>query len=282
MARPLRIEFPGAIYHITSRGNAGQNIFKDRRDKERFLTILAEVVDDYHWVLYAYCLMSNHYHLLVETPEPTLSGGMRQLNGVYTQSFNRHHGITGHVFQGRFKSVLVKKESHLLELCRYIVLNPVRAGVAPSPDGWPWSSYRATAGLASKPSFLSTDWILAQFSPAKNTAQNLYREFVVSGMTKESPWRDLQAGICLGSPSFAEDIKAFIKGTSSEIPKRQRCLAKPPLADIIPDPGKASDEQLHLARQHGYTLQEIAAHLSIHYATVSRRVQQFKNRLAGY
>jgi putative transposase len=234
MARPLRIEFPGAFYHITSRGNARQDIFLNDRDRERFLEILQETVEEHRWVLYGYCLMSNHYHLLIETPDPNLSAGMRQLNGIYTQSFNRRHSLTGHILQGRFTSVLVRKESHLLELCRYIVLNPVRAGMAPSLDGWQWSSYRATAGLAQKPVFLSTDGILMQFSPSRKRAQKLYRQFVLSGITKESPWRDLKAGIFLGPTSFVDDVKDFIKDTSSEIPKRQRHVARPALAVVDP------------------------------------------------
>jgi putative transposase len=277
MARPLRIEFSGALYHITSRGNAGQNIFLDDVDRQRFLAILAAVVRDYHWVCYAYCLMSNHYHILVETMDPNLSAGIRQLNGIYTQSFNRRHAVTGHVFQGRFKSILVKKESHLLELCRYIVLNPVRATMTPSPDTWQWSSYRATAGLTSKPDFLSVDWILAQFSPSRRRAQNLYTQFILSDATKESPWKDLKAGIFLGPTSFADDIKDFMRGASSEIPKRQRQAARPELTSVIPESNKATDEQLCLARREGYSLQELADYLSIHYATVSRRARRFKN-----
>jgi putative transposase len=206
MARPLRIEYPGAFYHITSRGNAGQDIFLDDADRQRFLAILAGVVEDYHWVCYAYCLMSNHYHILIETPDPNLSAGIRQLNGVYTQSVNRRYGTRGHILQGRFKSILAKKESHLLELCRYIVLNPVRAGMTISPDARQWSSYRATTGLAAKSDFLSIDWILAQFSPSRKKAQNLYTQFVLSGITKESPWKDLKAGIFLGPASFVDDI----------------------------------------------------------------------------
>jgi putative transposase len=278
MARPLRIEFPGAFYHITSRGNARQDIFRDDGERQRFLTILAEVIEEYRWVCYAYCLMSNHFHILVETPDPNLSAGMRQLNGRYTQFFNRRHGLTGHILQGRFKSILVKKESHLLELCRYIVLNPVRAAMTPSPDAWPWSSYRATAGLTLEPDFLSIDWILAQFSRSRKRAQKLYAQFVLSGITKESPWKDLKAGIFLGPASFVDDIKDFIRRTSSEIPKRQRQSDRQDLTAIIPAPEKVTDEQLLLAGRQGHTLQEIAHHLSIHYSTVSRRAQRCKNR----
>ena len=128
MARPLRLEFPGAIYHLTSRGNARHKVFFTDADRELFLNTLTRVVRRYDWVCHAYCLMANHYHLLVETPKANLSIGMRQLNGIYTQSFNRRHNRTGHLFQGRFKAILVERESHLLELCRYIVLNPTRNG----------------------------------------------------------------------------------------------------------------------------------------------------------
>ena len=149
MSRPLRIEFSGALYHVTARGNRRESIFLDDGDQARFLDVLGEVCRHFNWQLHAYCLMTNHYHLLIETPDGNLSKGMRQLNGVYTQRFNRTHGRVGHVFQGRFKGILVQKESYLLELARYIVLNPVRAGMVPFAQDWPWSSYRATVGLAS-------------------------------------------------------------------------------------------------------------------------------------
>ena len=194
--------------------------------------------------------IATFYHILIETPDPNLSAGIRQLNGGYTQSVNRCHGTGGHILQGRFKSILVKKENHLLELCRYIVLNPVRAGMTLSPDAWQWSSYRATAGLVSNPDFLSTDWILARFSPSGKKAKNLYTQFVLSGITKESPWKDLKAGIFLGPASFVDDIKDFIRGASPEIPKRQRQPARPELTTVIPQPDKAIDEQLLLASRH--------------------------------
>ena len=134
MARPLRIEFPGALYHVTSRGNARQRVFRDDEDREMFLATLAWVVERFGWRCHAYCLMDNHIHLLIETPQPNLSRGMRQLNGVYTQPFNRRHRKVGHLFQGRFKAVLVEKERYLLELARYIVLNPVRAKMVKTPE----------------------------------------------------------------------------------------------------------------------------------------------------
>ena len=163
MARPLRIEFHGALYHLTSRGDGQEAINRDDGDREVFLEVLAQVRERFNWIVHAYCLMGNHYHLLAETPDGNLSAGMRQLNGVYTQRFNRLHARVGHVYQGRYKGILVEKEAHLLELARYVVLNPVRAGMVRSVKDWPWSSYRATTGLSESPQWLTTDWILSAF-----------------------------------------------------------------------------------------------------------------------
>jgi REP element-mobilizing transposase RayT len=135
MARPLRVQYAGAAYHVTSRGNAGSSIFKDDKDRLTLLKVLKDVNDRYHWFCHAYCLMDNHYHLVIETPDGNLSRGMRHLNGVYTMRFNRDHQRVGHVFQGRYKAILIQKESHLLEVCRYVVLNPVRAGMVQENTG---------------------------------------------------------------------------------------------------------------------------------------------------
>jgi putative transposase len=160
MARPLRLEYEGAVYHVTSRGNARQDIYLVDPDRELFLSVVGATVERFSWLCHAYCLMPNHYHLLIETPEANLSRGMRHLNGVYTQAFNRRHMRSGHVLQGRFKAIVVEKESHLLELARYVVLNPVRARMVRSAKDWPWSSYRATAGLAEVPHFLTVGCVL--------------------------------------------------------------------------------------------------------------------------
>jgi putative transposase len=146
MSRPLRIEFAGALYHVTSRGVRRERIFEHDADRLGFLDLLGRVAVDFNWVVHAYWLMGNHYHLLVETPDGNLGKGMRQLNGVYTQDCNRQHGRVGHLFQGRYKSILVDADSYLLELSRYVVLNPVRAGMVKSARDWPWSSYRAMVG----------------------------------------------------------------------------------------------------------------------------------------
>jgi putative transposase len=134
MSRPLRLEFPDALYHITSRGDRREDIYEDYDDRSGFLDVFASVIDQFNWVCYAYCLMTNHYHLLVQTPDGNLSKGMRQLNGIYTQNYNRRHNKTGHLFQGRYKSILVDKDNYLLELSRYIVLNPVKAGMVKRVD----------------------------------------------------------------------------------------------------------------------------------------------------
>src|SRR3990170_1428331 len=148
MARPLRIEFPGALYHVTSRGDRREPIYEDDADRTTFLATLAEVLRRFNWTCYAYCLMTNHYHLVVGTPDGNLSKGMRQLNGMYTQATNRRHRRTGHLFQGRFKGILIDKDAYLLELARYVVLNPVRAGMVKHPRLYAWSSYRAVVGEA--------------------------------------------------------------------------------------------------------------------------------------
>jgi putative transposase len=157
MSRPLRIEFAGALYHITARGNERRDVFFCDDDRFAFLKILEQVCDRLNWLCHAYCIMSNHYHLLIETLDGNLAKGMRQLNGVYTQYVNRTHGRVGHLFQGRYKGILVQKEAYLLELARYIVLNPIRAGMVRKVEKWPWSSYPATVGLVEKPGFLMTD-----------------------------------------------------------------------------------------------------------------------------
>lgn len=272
MARPLRIEFPGAVYHVTSRGNARQDIVADDRDRTQWLTLLAHVVDRYGWRCYAYCLMDNHYHLLIETPQPNLSLGMRQLNGRYTQAYNRRHQRVGHLFQGRFTAILVEKEAHLLELCRYVVLNPVRARAVAHPRHWPWSSYRATVGETSAPAWLTTDWILGQFAQRVGPAQAKYRAFVAEGRGGPRPWEQVTGQIYLGSEAFVarHQPNRLIR----DIPRRQTQAQRPSLRTLFERKGTPA-RLIHTAYRHyGYRLAEIADHLSVHPATVSRRLKQ--------
>ena len=193
MARPVRLEYPGALWHVTVRGNERRHVFRAESDRLFFLDLLGRTVGLFRWRLHAYVLMGNHYHLLVETPEPTLSRGMRELNGVYTQAFNRRHRRSGHLFQGRFKSILVEKQPHLLELARYVVLNPVRARLVRSAGAWRWSSYRATAGLAPAPRWLEVEGTLDLFGGNRSLARASYRKFVGEGRgTEYDPWEGVE------------------------------------------------------------------------------------------
>lgn len=279
MARPLRIEYPGAVYHVTSRGNAREKIFRDDQDREIFLETLASVVKRYNWLCHAYCLMDNHYHVMIETQDANLSKGMRQLNGVYTQRYNRRHGKPGHVFQGRFKAILVQKDSYLLELNRYVVLNPVRAKIIEAPEDWKWSSYPATAGLKKVPDYLITDWLLQQFGRDRKTAQGQYKEFVREGIRKVSPWKELQGQILLGDEKFIEDFKDLLAGKEQikEIPRSQRHIGRPTLSELFKEKQNKADRNKHIYAAHarfGYTLKEIADYLRIHYTTVSKAIQE--------
>ncbi|MBI1811894.1 MAG: transposase [Nitrospirae bacterium] len=283
MARPLRIEYPGAIYHITSRGNARGKIYKDDNDREAFLEILGSVIKRYNYLCHAYCLMDNHYHLIIETPEPNLSRGMRQLNGVYTQAYNRRHRKAGHIFQGRYKSILIEKENYLLELCRYIILNPIRAGITKKPEQWEWSSYLATIGKTKTPAYLTTDWILGQFGSKRSKAERQYAEFVKSGISKGKPWDDLEGQILLGGDEFITKFKELLadKKEIKEIPRRQRYVGRPELAKLFKDTRDANRKKDTIYQAHvryGYTLKEIADYLNIHYTTVSKIVKKVEGR----
>lgn len=237
MARPLRIEYCGAVYHVTSRGNAREAIFTDDKDRRTFLAILSKVVKRHHWLCHAYCLMDNHYHLLIETPDSNLSRGMRQLNGLYTQTFNRLHGRVGHVLQGRFKGILVDKDNYLLELCRYIALNPVRAKMVTNPKDYFWSSYCATVGLSATPTFLTRDWLLTQFSTEEEVAVRRFKEFVEGVVKVASPWNKLTGQIVLGSASFVKKAMRQLKEVQlvREFPRCQRFVARPDLKALFPE-----------------------------------------------
>lgn len=202
MSRPLRIEYPGAYYHITSRGDRREAIYEDDEDRETFLRLLDDVVDRFEWRCHTYCEMTNHYHLFVETGQANLSKGMRHLKGVYTQFSNRRHGRTGHLFQGRYKAILIDSDAYFLELSRYIALNPVRAGLVEAPSDWKWSSYRATAGMERRPSCLTTNAMLAAFGKKKGEARVRYRQFVQAGIGAANIWSGLNKQIFLGDDTF--------------------------------------------------------------------------------
>jgi len=273
MARPLRLEFEGALYHITSRGNARESIFLDNGDRARFLEILGDVVDRFGWICHAYCLMTNHYHLLIETPDADLSRGMHLLNGVYTQWFNHRYDRVGHLFQGRFKAILVEKDTHLLELVRYVVLNPIRAKTVRNVRDWPWSSYRATAGQAEAPGFLTIGWILSQFDLDPERAVRAYRRFVQQGRGIHV-WDELRAGSLLGTDGFVDQLRPLLKEkpVDPEYRKRERFAARPSLEVLFGDVTEKAtrDERIYQAvRVHHYTLREVGDHVGLLYSTIS-------------
>lgn len=275
MSRPLRIEFPHALYHITARGDRQEAIYEDDTDRWLFLDILGDTVADFNWLVHAHCLMTNHYHLLVETPDGNLSAGMRQLNGVYTQRSNRKHGRVGHVFQGRYKAILVDRAPYLLEAARYVVLNPVRAGMVAQAQDWPWSSYRATAGQDAPPRWLATDALLSAFGATRAEAIQGYANFVAEGMKAAPLWDKLQRQVYLGDADFvARMLSMAVQSPTLEV---QRRFLRVPLAEIVashPDRDPAI-VAAHATGQYSYA--EIAAYFGLHFTTIGRVVRRFKH-----
>ncbi len=276
MSRPIRIEFPNALYHVTSRGDRREDIFEDDEDRRAFLHTLGQVVDQFNWLCFAWCLMDNHYHLLIQTPDGNLSKGMRQLNGVYTQLSNRRHHRVGHLFQGRFKAILVDSDAYLLELARYVVLNPVRADMVKRPENWAWSSYRASLGLAPADGFLAVDALLGQFAQRRATAQARYAKFVAEGMGVPSPWLQLKGQVFLGDEQFVDRMQKRAgrqQRQDVQIPAAHR---RPPPAPLARIEKEAADRDAAIVRAHAtgaYSYQEIANHFEIHFTTVGRIVR---------
>ena len=206
MARALRIEYPGAFYHVTSRGNEQKDVFKSRKDRQQFLSYLESAVVRYGAVIHAYCLMSNHYHLLLETPNGNLSQIMRHINGAYTTYFNVKRKRAGHLFQGRYKAILVEADEYATELSRYIHLNPVRAGIVANPEAYEWSSYRQVIGMSETPTWVTTSFVLGYFGG--NSARDKYRQFVDEAVNREddSPLKKAVASTILGSHDFVREM----------------------------------------------------------------------------
>lgn len=208
MARPVRVEYPGAFYHITARGNERKDIFRSARDREKFLSYLQSATQRYGAAIHVYCLMSNHYHLLLETPEGNLSQIMRHINGAYTSYFNTKRRRAGHLFQGRYKGILVEADEYAEELSRYIHLNPVRAGMVEKPEDFQWSSYAAYVGKKKSPDWLVRDFILAYFDGKKEKAERKYQEFVQLGMPAAAdPLSEVVGSFLLGSETFIRTIR---------------------------------------------------------------------------
>ena len=266
MARPLRIAIPGGLYHVVSRGNNRGVVYLDSRDRSDFLELLGGAVERFRLLCHSYCLMSNHFHLLLETPKANLSLAMRHLNGVYAQRFNRRHGRCGHVFQARFRAILVQKESYLLRAARYIVRNPVRARICARPGEWRWSSYSALAGTMPAEDFLCVDELLQMFAPTRRAAQARYRDFVADAADD-----DLLAevrGERLGLEAFMQ-IRYADDESLAEVPRAQLEPLRRPLEEIF---AITNGPVAAAYCDHGYSLREIGEYLGCHYSTVSRRL----------
>ena len=276
MSRPLRLELAGGLYHVTSRGDRREDIYHDDTDRTAWLAILAQTCERFNWHIHAWCQMSNHYHLIIETIEGNLSAGMRHLNGVYTQDINRRHRRTGHVFQGRYKGILVERDSYLLELSRYVVLNPVRARMVKHVKQWKWSSYHAMTGTESVPVWLQTDWLLGQFGSQRARQIVRYVEFVQEGVRGPEVWQELKGQIYLGTDAFVEAMRKQVESDtklgSSEIPRSQRRALAKSLAYYRDE---FDDRKQGMAAAYAtgdYTLQAIAEAFEVHYSTVSRAI----------
>ena len=281
MARPLRLELAGGLYHVTSRGDRREVIFVDDADRFIWLDLFGKTCSRFNWICHAWCLMENHYHIVVETIDANLSRGMRHLNGVYTQATNRRHDRVGHLFQGRYQGILVDKHSYLLELTRYVVLNPVRAGMVRDCADWRWSSYRAMISAAPAEAWLQTDTLLAQFSKNRKAAIKCYVDFVRAGVGLPSLWEKLCNQIYLGSPDFVIDVQGQTdKLDIDEIPLAQRRPPALTLAEYQTVSSNSSEAMTRAYLSGAYSMREIAKYFDVHYASVSRAVKKLESGLA--
>jgi len=293
MSRPLRINFPGAFYHITSRGNERKNIFKSDRDREKFLEYLESAVVRYDAKIHAYCLMDNHYHLLLETPSGNLPQIMRHINGAYTTYFNVKRERAGHLFQGRYKAILVEIDEYAKELSRYIHLNPVRAKMVDFPHEYEWSSYNCFTGKRSSPDWLSRNFLLAYFGKSVSTAQKRYQVFVESllGKEYESPLNDVAGSTLLGSPDFIKHIKdKFLSGMVpvQNVPAFTELSPRVELDQIFVEVDVLFDKEPKVARNikmylgcrySGKALKDIAQHFGIGDSGVSQAGRRIADKI---
>ncbi len=288
MSRPLRLEYPGSLHHITARGNARQNIFRDDRDREFFLELLGACVKRFAWILTAYVLMPNHIHLVVQLTCETLSRGMQWLNGKYSQAFNRRHDRVGHLFQGRFNAFLIEKESYFLEVLRYVVLNPVRAGMVMRPEDYVWSSHRAVIGEAPAPEWLSVHDVLVQFGSEQELARAAYREFVDAAIgSVTTPWTDLVSQIYLGRDPWMEQVRERVdlRPRADDHPRVQRVVGGPTMATIVTAVASTlSYDENRVRYERGGTPRMIAAWIGCNEALLPNRdiAAGLRLRSSGY
>jgi len=241
MARPLRIEYAGALYHVVSRGDRRESIVEDDADRERRLWWLARTVGQHNWLVHAFVLMTNHEHLFIETPEPNLSAGMKLLNGAYTQYFNKRHRRSGHLFQGRYKAHVVENDAYFGELSRYIHLNPVRAKFTPRiirPEDYRWSSFPGYVREPKQLDWVTYDRVLADFGPGRRSLRRRrYGAYVRAGLSElpERPWKHARHGMVIGSEEFVEQVKQklAIKSRQMNVPQSEAFIIRPSLEVVL-------------------------------------------------
>jgi len=290
MARPLRIEFPGAIYHITARGDRREPIFEDDDDRLALLEVVAQAMSRFDAEMVAFCLMGNHYHFVLGTRQANLSRLMRHINGVYTQRYNRRHGKTGHLFQGRFKAILVDRDAYLLEVCRYVELNPVRAGLVAAASEWQWSSYLPHVGNRPRLPWLNTAALHAYFlgKPAETIADaqrasRHYEKFVTEGTDEQFWGTRLKQQIYLGDEDFVARMQALappenLNDREISSPHRRELS---PLRDWLKDARSVEEGAFNAYTRGGYKMREIASELGVSVATVSLMVKRFEGGVSG-
>ena len=295
MGRQLRIQYPGAFYHVTSRGNERKVIFSSKRDREQFLSYLESACERYGAVIHVFCLMSNHYHLLLETPRSNLSQIMHHINGAYTNYFNTKQRRSGHLFQGRYKAILVEKDAYCQELSRYIHLNPVRARLVENLSEYPWSSYPCYVGVREEPGWLRTDDILGYFASGRFDARKHYKEFVENGIGKETdnPFEKVFASTFLAGEDFISWVRekwiSFKDVDRRNIPALKEIMKEPSLDEIEKAVGLVIKGDASLYKKvaiycshqfSGASLKEIGAHFSMRDSAVSQSSRRFKARIS--
>jgi putative transposase len=289
MGRQLRIEYPGAYYHVTARGNERKEVFKSERDREKFLEYLESSVVRYGAIIHAYCLMNNHYHILLETPSGNLSQVMQHINGAYTNYFNAKRKRSGHLFQGRYKAILIEADEYASELSRYIHLNPVRVSVASMPDEYRWSSYRDYIGLREAPKWLNTRFILGLFGGSIAACRKKYRTFVEEAIGKEheSPLSGAVAATILGSADFVVEIQerhVTAKSADRNLPALRQLAKRTDIDRIIEfvketfgeNKQLAAKAAIHLCHKYsGVKLREIGERFGVKDSAVSQASRRF-------
>jgi len=283
MARPLRIQYPGAYYHVTSRGNEKKTIFEDDKDRQQFLVYLESAVLRYGAKIHVWCLMGNHYHLLLETPSGNLSQIMRHINGAYTTYYNIKQKRSGHLFQGRYKAILIEADRYAMELSRYIHLNPVRAELVDRPENYPWSSYCCYIGRSKAPAWLETGFILGYFGKKSTIAENAYSNFVTMMLKQEynSPLQATVASTLLGTPDFITEIsKKYLddQHDTRNIPAAGKLRQRPSMekilstvAQLVPESSLRRNITIYCCQKYsGAKLKEIGLHFGISDAAVSQ------------